>query len=46
MREVIAILVCILILVLAWFCSRFLGKTWNRKQKGKYMEVILSLIHI
>lgn len=33
----------ILILFLAWWCSRYLGKTWNRHAKGKYMTVIDSM---
>ena len=39
-EAVTVILICALILVLAWVCSRVLGKTMSRRQRGKYMEVI------
>ena len=40
LSTVSVILVCAVILVLAYLSSRFLGKTWNRTQRGRYMEVI------
>jgi flagellar biosynthetic protein FliO len=40
LSTVSVILICAVILVLAYLCSRFLGKTWNRVQKGRYLEVL------
>ena len=34
------ILMCLVVLVLAWASSRFLGKTWKRTAKGRYIHVI------
>lgn len=38
------ILVLILILILAYLSSRFLGKTWNRAGHGNYMQIIDQLV--
>jgi flagellar protein FliO/FliZ len=34
------ILVCAIIIVIAWLFSRLLGKTWSRAQKGRYLDII------
>ncbi len=34
------ILVCVIILVIAWLFSRLLGKTWAHAQKGRYLDII------
>lgn len=36
-------LVFVLVLLLAYACSRFLGKTWRMRSSAKYMEVIDQL---
>ncbi|HAT02326.1 MAG TPA: flagellar biosynthetic protein FliO [Oribacterium sp.] len=38
------ILVLILILILAYMSSRFLGKSWNRTGHGNYMQIIDQLV--
>ena len=38
------ILVLVLILLLAYVSSRFLGKSWNRAGHGNYMQIIDQLV--
>lgn len=37
---VTVILMCLMVLVLAWASSRFLGKTWRKTARGRYIHVI------
>ena len=34
------ILVCIIIIVIAWLFSRLLGRTWSKAQKGRYLHIV------